>query len=467
VALAIDGSTPAVVTAATKTLTTASFTPPAGALLLALWAANSTASTNPGAPAITDNLGVHLTYTRNDWQSRANSPTVDGQAADWTAVVGSSAAQTVTTTNGVSASEFHQALAVMVITGQHATPVGAHGQSGSTSASSVAQSFTATATNSWGFIAVCDWDAKGSMTAGTGCTLIGTGTIPTTQISYGIFRRTTADGVNGGTTTMNVNLAGTSTHVSWAYVEIVPAAGGSTVNGTASVAGAGALTAVVVESVTATLAGAGSVTAPVVESVRGSFAGAGALTSPAVQGSSTTPVGGGTVSALVTESVAASIAGAGVLAAAVTQLGATSPAGAGTLTAPAVQSVTATPTGAGALAASATVTGGTVNGAAALVGAGVLSAPATQAARSSPAGAGALAAAGVITGAASLAATGALLAAVVQSVVSSATGAGALVAAGSVSGASCSTPRPSSGLTARPGSGSTTRPNTGVTNDPC
>jgi hypothetical protein len=227
VALAIDGSTPAVVTSSSttvSTLSTASFTPPASALLLNLWAGNSHVATNPSTPTITDNLGGHLTYTLTDWQSRANSPTVDGQAAAWWANVGSSAAMTVTTTINVGTdNEKQQALGTIVLTDSSTPTVGAHGKSGSTSAASIAQNYTATATGSWGFIVVCDWDALGSMTAGTGCTLIGTGTIPTTQISYGIFRRTTADGTNGGTTTLNVNLAGTSTHVSWVYVEVVPA----------------------------------------------------------------------------------------------------------------------------------------------------------------------------------------------------------------------------------------------------
>jgi hypothetical protein len=231
VALAIDGSTPAIVTSTSTTvatLSTGSFTPPAGALLLIAWAGNSHIATNPSTPTITDSLGSPLTYTLLDWQSRANSPTVDGQAAMWWAVVGSSAAMTVTTTINVATdNEKQQALQVIVITGQDSvTPIGAHGKSGSTSSSAIAQNYTAAATGGQGFIAVCDWDSLGNFTAGTGCTIPtgGTGTIPTTQISYGIFRRTTADGVNGNTTTLNVNLAGTSTHVSWVYAEVVPAA---------------------------------------------------------------------------------------------------------------------------------------------------------------------------------------------------------------------------------------------------
>lgn len=224
-ALAIDGSTPVVAVnsvASTATVTTASFTPPAGALLLVLWSGNSSPGVNPSTPTITDNLGVHLTYTLIDWDSHPDTPFVDGQAATWRAVVGSSAAMTVTVTSGVSGSDKQSALRVVVITGQHATPTGAHGKSGSTSAASIAQSFTGTATSSQGFLVDCDWDVKGAQTAGTGCTLLSSANIGT-AITYGFHRRTTADGTNGGSTAMNATLPGTSTALTWCYVEVVPA----------------------------------------------------------------------------------------------------------------------------------------------------------------------------------------------------------------------------------------------------
>lgn len=229
-ALAIDGSTPAVVTSSTTstTITTASFTPPAGSLLLVLWSGNSTSGINPAAPTITDNLGTPLTYTLTDWQSRADTPTVNGQAAVWSAVIGSSAAMTVTVTIGVSnSSQRQQALAVMVITGQHATPVGAHGKTGSTSAAAIAQSYTAQASGGQGFIVATDWDAVGTPTAGTSCTDGGSGHIAG-QISFAIVRRTSADDSNGASNTINVTLPGTSAHLNWVYAEILPAAGATT-----------------------------------------------------------------------------------------------------------------------------------------------------------------------------------------------------------------------------------------------
>lgn len=227
-ALAVDGSTPGVATNAvgtTSPVTSSSFNPPGASLLLPLWAANSQVSTNPSAPTITDNLGVHLTYTLTDWQSHADSPNRDGQAAGWSAPTGAGGSMTVTVNNNAASGSRESALSVQVITGADpATPVGAHGKTGSGSTASIAQSFTAQRTGSWGFLAVSDWDLTGAMTAGAGTTLIGSANVGS-AFTYGFFRRTTADGVAGASTTLNVNLGGTSTNVEWVWIEVLPAAG--------------------------------------------------------------------------------------------------------------------------------------------------------------------------------------------------------------------------------------------------
>ena len=228
-ALAIDGSSPAIVTQTNNTiatLTTGSFTPPAGSLLLVLWSAD--ALTNPSAPSITDSLGVPLTYTLTDWKNRADaSPTVFGQCAAWTAPVGAGGtSMTVTVTSGAVSGDRTAALCVLVITGADtSSPQGVHNKSGSTSASTIAQNYTAQATNGWGFICVCDFDGLAAQSAGTGCTLIGSATVAT-SFTYGFVRRTSADDVNGNTNTLNVTIGGTSTNLNWVYVEIKPAAAG-------------------------------------------------------------------------------------------------------------------------------------------------------------------------------------------------------------------------------------------------
>lgn len=223
--LAIDGSTPAIATNTVGTVaavTSASFNPPAGAQLLILWAGDS--SGTPSQPTITDNLGAHLTYTLTDWQSHADSPGVQGQAAGWVATVGAGGAMTVTVSSGSPSGAMVSAMGVIVLTGEDTvTPVGAHGKSGSGSAAAIAQSYTAQASGGLGFIAVADFNDLVAQTAGTGCTLIGSADVAG-SIVYGFVRRTSADDVNGNSNTLNVTLPGTSTNLQWIYVEIKPAA---------------------------------------------------------------------------------------------------------------------------------------------------------------------------------------------------------------------------------------------------
>src|SRR5262245_52092354 len=224
--LAIDSSTPAIATQTNNTiaaLTTGSFSPPAGSVLLVMWVGD--ALTNPSAPTITDNLGTHLTYTQGDWHAPPETPGRFGQSATWVAPVGAGGSMTVTVTSGSVSGERIAALCVIVLTGAAlVTMFGAHGESGSTSASSIAQSYTAQANDAWGFIANCDFDQIGAETAGTGCTLIGSANVGT-AITYGFLRRTNADDVNGNSNTLNVTIPGTSTNLMWTYIEVMPAAG--------------------------------------------------------------------------------------------------------------------------------------------------------------------------------------------------------------------------------------------------
>jgi hypothetical protein len=231
VALAIDASSPALTTqtnTATATLASGSFTPPAGSVLLIQWA--SDAGATPASPTITDNLGTPLTYTLLDWKAaNSGTPAANGQGATWRAVVGSSAAMIVTVTNGAVTGERAAALKITVLTGADTTtPIGAHGKSGSLSAASIAQTYTATSTGGWGFIVVCDFNQLGNETAGTGCTVISTGSV-LTNISYGFLRRTTADDVATSSNSLNVTIPGTSTNLSWTYAEVLPAAASTAV----------------------------------------------------------------------------------------------------------------------------------------------------------------------------------------------------------------------------------------------
>jgi hypothetical protein len=227
-ALLIDASSPAIAvqaTGTTATVASASFTPPAGSTLLIRYSANTIDPVDPGNPTITDSLGAHLTYTSVDIGKRPDTSAADGQVATWTAQVASSAAMTITVTNGAASPNRHAALAVTVLTGADtSTPVGQHGKNSSaTTIASIAQGYTATRTGSWGFLVVADWFDVGAETAGgSGNTLEGSADVAA-NYTYAFLRRTTADGVASSTTTVTATLPGNSSNIRWAWIEILPA----------------------------------------------------------------------------------------------------------------------------------------------------------------------------------------------------------------------------------------------------
>jgi hypothetical protein len=197
------------------------------------------------------------------------------------------------------------------------------------------------------------------------------------------------------------------------------AVGASTVNGTASVTGAGATSATTVQRVTAAVTGAGAAGAAVRQQ-------AGA-----------TVTGAGVTSAVVVQRAAATVAGAGSTSA--TSAGSTSG--------------TATVAGVGAVTALATQRTG-----AALTGAGSVSATAGV----------------IVSGVATLTGTGGVTALVRQVAVAAVVGAGqvtasaGLVVSGSaaVAGSGLVTASPSSRITPRPNTGTTIRPYAGITARP-
>lgn len=226
-ALAIDPSTPALASsnnaAVSQTSTTASFTPPANSLLVAMATGDTfNASTNPTV-SITDNLGTHLTYTQRVLSNSTDTPAAGGGAAIWTAPVVTSAAMTVSLTWNAVSGTGDNGLQVMVITdGGNLPTVGTNGKASSaTAGTTMAASYTATATGSWGFGCSNDWNATGNMTAGVaGNTLISTISF-TGNSSQGFFRRTTADGASGSATTITATLGGSSSAKRLALVEVI------------------------------------------------------------------------------------------------------------------------------------------------------------------------------------------------------------------------------------------------------
>lgn len=211
---------------------------------------------------------------------------------------------------------------------------------------------------------------------------------------------------SGSTGTKTFTVTGSNRNYASLTIAVKTAAGGSTVNGTVTMAGAGSASAVVRQQAGAAMAAAG------------------------------------TSSAAVVQRVPASLTGTAALAAVVSQRATSALAGTSTLAAPVRLSAPATLAGAATLAAAS---GSVVTGIATMAATSSLSVAPRQTAGTALAGSASLSASAVQQAPAQLAGVGSLVAAV---------GAGAI------------TPRPDTGTTARPNAGITARPDSGVTPRP-
>lgn len=225
-ALVIDGSSPAAHTADGNTPANvcASFVPPAAAMLLAMWAGDSSDGFDPTDPAAASSPSQ--TWTTDVWDHLSSGlPANDGQAAIFhTSFSSSPGSSTVTITNGVGAGGVQGSiLKVYVLTGADpGTPMGVCGGGRQTSGSSITDSYTASITGGQGFMVISDWIALSTAgwTANAGCTIEDKGTVAG-EISYGVVRRTDPDGVLGVTTSIGVSGLVTNGQYHWAYAEVI------------------------------------------------------------------------------------------------------------------------------------------------------------------------------------------------------------------------------------------------------
>jgi len=169
-ALAIDATTPARVNAsAAVSAVSGSFTPPAGALLI-VTAQGTNGSTGPTSVAVT-NSGTALTWTQVQLANKTTTGGGDGFASIHRAVVGTSAAMTVTATQtGGSAPT---SIKVYVVTGANTTtPVGTAVIGRGTTTPLTTTALTTTGTNSLFFASADEWSAPAAETgtAGSGMT---------------------------------------------------------------------------------------------------------------------------------------------------------------------------------------------------------------------------------------------------------------------------------------------------------
>lgn len=186
-ALAVDGSTPAWVKGTSNPSTTASFSPPANAMLVALTIADelNTWSVSGGS----------LTWTQVD----STNPSGFNSASVWVAFT-TSAPGSITVSATKTGSFTANSLKVVVFTGAESSFSGAH--TNNTNVATV--SLTATATGSWLWAAMGNQGGGTTDTAATGCSY-NDSEAAFGGISGGILKRATADGVSGNAASIGIS----------------------------------------------------------------------------------------------------------------------------------------------------------------------------------------------------------------------------------------------------------------------
>lgn len=419
--IAEDASSPAAIHTSTKTGTTASFTPPAGALIVVMVACDGNANQTTSL-AVTDS-GSH-TWTTLKLQN--TSTALVGGACGVFCLDSPNASMTVTATWSGTGSANGGNIVTKVLTGAAAAASQTGATGGVSASSNIAPtvSITTTTANSHVYGAALDYSTNATLTANAQTTSIDQFLDSTNGDTWATWKGSADTGTPGATT---FGFTNANAVYMLAGAEILASAGGSTVNGTASIAGAGAVTATATQGVTALPAGAGSLSAPATQAATAAPAGAGALSVAAVQSVTAAPVGAGSLAAAVTQRATASPAGAGTVSSAAVQSVTAALTGAGALAATVTQLATVAASGAGTLTASS---GSNVFGTASLTAAGTLAATVTQGSTASPVGAAALTAKATQAATGILVAAGAMAAAVTQAATAAMAGAGALSASG-------------------------------------
>ena len=223
-----DASGPAFAKAsnAGNDVTTASFTPPAGALLIAFAWHDTAGGNTTNTSAVTDSQG--LTWTRRATVSKQDDGVgaANSHIAVSTAVVVSSTAMTVTTT-GTNCND-PAGIYVRVITGADTTtPMDATPVEGTTTGAAVSTSITTVTDGARAFLIVIDWNVAGAITAGTAQTAVVSDTIGASddRIYLGVTDAVTSP---AGSTTLSTASPTSGNTNNWIGIAVRPAAGGVT-----------------------------------------------------------------------------------------------------------------------------------------------------------------------------------------------------------------------------------------------
>lgn len=228
-ALAIDASTPARFTAANDNpILSATFTPPAGALLVVCITADENWN-NLGEPFydVTKNGGGGPTFTEQvkEWGDGVENQV--GVAAIYTAIVPSSVSWEVSVdkTGSWASGTARHSIKCYVVTGANTSdPTGAVGNGRSTTNNATVNAYTSTVANSLLIGCATDWNANGTPAS----TDTEDAAHYAGQLSVlSLYKASTTPTV-GTTVQMNIDAGGTATaEWHWAAIEINPASGGS------------------------------------------------------------------------------------------------------------------------------------------------------------------------------------------------------------------------------------------------
>lgn len=212
-AITESGTAPAVVTNNTAiTFTTASFSPPANSLVVALVALDGNGST-PTTGTVTDS-GLH-TWTR---LARANGTGgVGGTAEVWCLYTSTGLTNITVTVAATGGTAVGGQLAVKVLLGASSTQTGAVATIASNS-SAANTSITTTVTASWVYGAVTNWLNSTAYTANGSTTTIAGHSDTTNGDWYAAFKASAATGTPGATT---LGFTDTSASLNLAMAEIL------------------------------------------------------------------------------------------------------------------------------------------------------------------------------------------------------------------------------------------------------
>ena len=234
-ALAIDASTPAPTSVGVDvtSVTSASFSPPAGSVIVLAYAdgADSGASAH-SISSVTDSLGSHLTWNFLVRSNTVSSGSLSGTCEFWYASCPSSQTNmTVSVTLNNTTNNTTSPVGCMlpiVFTGADTTQNGATGTASSTTGGTITKSITTTRANSW--VIACGHNDNNStnVTAGSGQTATVNGNdtrkVDSTDLMVAYVLTQTATTASSGTSvTMNCT-APTNVQFNFAVLEVLEAA---------------------------------------------------------------------------------------------------------------------------------------------------------------------------------------------------------------------------------------------------